>query len=476
MIYTRRIAALAILLTLAIALLATSCEDGGAAGWPPKTTTQARFATPSSSSTPLPPTETPSLAFTPTRPSIPTATSEPISWTGPLLYDPWALQSPSLDWVPGATRIAVYDVGGGKLLWIPTDKPVYRVLEWSPDGCYATYVSGTPESGGTLHLLSINSMEDRQITSILPGPETATWLNLRWSPTGEWIAYSRDTEVPVSEIYLVRPDGSESHQLTNNEYADVLHDWTSDGRQLIYWSFRPAQDASDYEGTYELNALDIATREKHTVARFTQQQERWSDLVITDINTLQPVELDWPDELQGDFGVSIELYWTPDFRYFVVMPYVSWFEGAYDSLGLYWIDVAGTQVRAIGLNEDEQLFFASPVSPDGHWSVLLTVSYSADKGKRWHAYLLDMRNGETVSIARDQEDSILQFPHWSPDSTMLSYRVDMYGAEPGVYIYYLEAREAARLPGVFSESLFTPLWSPRISYGLGACLEGSEGK
>jgi hypothetical protein len=56
----------------------------------------------------------------------------------------------------------------------------------------------------------------------------------RWSPSGEWIAFLRDfTSGGYGAVWLMRPDGSEAHAVTNPGvyYTDGL-DWSPDGEWL----------------------------------------------------------------------------------------------------------------------------------------------------------------------------------------------------------------------------------------------------
>ena len=57
----------------------------------------------------------------------------------------------------------------------------------------------------------------------------------RWSPSGEWIAYLRSPGFGAATIRLVRPDGSEDHQLLLDGRAYGLSglDWSPDGAWLI---------------------------------------------------------------------------------------------------------------------------------------------------------------------------------------------------------------------------------------------------
>jgi hypothetical protein len=57
-----------------------------------------------------------------------------------------------------------------------------------------------------------------------------------WSPDGEWIVFSRAYayDSSIVDIYAIRPDGSETRQLTTNGSAGRLAGWLPDGRVAVW--------------------------------------------------------------------------------------------------------------------------------------------------------------------------------------------------------------------------------------------------
>jgi Tol biopolymer transport system component len=61
-----------------------------------------------------------------------------------------------------------------------------------------------------------------------------------WSPDGQWIAVVRDTlnadlSSTSSQIWLVKPDGSQAHVIVNDDGMSYTHiGWTPDGQKLVY--------------------------------------------------------------------------------------------------------------------------------------------------------------------------------------------------------------------------------------------------
>jgi TolB protein len=58
-----------------------------------------------------------------------------------------------------------------------------------------------------------------------------------WSPDGAWIAFQNRIN-ENTEICLIKPDGSDLRNLTNNPAKDTSPAWSPDGKQIIFTSNR----------------------------------------------------------------------------------------------------------------------------------------------------------------------------------------------------------------------------------------------
>ena len=103
----------------------------------------------------------------------------------------------------------------------------------SPDGRRATFgVEGR-------HVVDVDDGEARPIT------ERADFVwAVSWSPTGEWITYSRK-HGSTSVVSLVRPDGSEQKEIsaTDDSHQAEVGEWSPDGKYLLVQ--RGAGDVND---------------------------------------------------------------------------------------------------------------------------------------------------------------------------------------------------------------------------------------
>jgi Tol biopolymer transport system component len=171
--------------------------------------------------------------------------------TEPLFEDDGALgMSPS--WSPVDQRVAfysladvavlVYDLESRESFWFDT---LVGMGSWSPNGQqmaipYTLYREDLEVSNVARVDLADGSAVDLSQDEV--GDEEHFWQDASpaWSPTGEWIALGRSglpdgTWTWGQQLWLVRPDGSESHPLVTDEEANLgAFAWRPDGRALVY--------------------------------------------------------------------------------------------------------------------------------------------------------------------------------------------------------------------------------------------------
>ncbi|HEX2167994.1 MAG TPA: hypothetical protein VHG09_12240 [Longimicrobiales bacterium] len=122
----------------------------------------------------------------------------------------------------------------------------------SPDGSRIAYVVQAPAPGGPSWYsdLVVRDVATGATDTIIAQRRS---LHANWSPTGEWIAYTYfsgegayqhegRTFVPIDRVALIRPDGSENHDLpmpreidSNLVTADLGRgvNWSPDGQWLV---------------------------------------------------------------------------------------------------------------------------------------------------------------------------------------------------------------------------------------------------
>lgn len=112
-----------------------------------------------------------------------------------------------------------------------------RHLHWSPNGKHlALSDKETPASVFSIYLLDSATGERRRLTT--PPPTSLGDTGAVFSPNGRWIAFRRAQSAAVNDIYIVDINGGEPRRITHDNRFIAGHDWTEDGRELIFSSNR----------------------------------------------------------------------------------------------------------------------------------------------------------------------------------------------------------------------------------------------
>src|SRR6266496_1033536 len=85
----------------------------------------------------------------------------------------------------------------------------------------------------------------------------------RFCPDGQWIAYSSRTLTRLPAIRLVRPDGTEDHELVVRNGGSTLS-WTPDGQGIVY---AEAEVYDLFSTRHDLRVVDVATRRVRRITR-----------------------------------------------------------------------------------------------------------------------------------------------------------------------------------------------------------------
>jgi Tol biopolymer transport system component len=153
-----------------------------------------------------------------------------------------ATWSPAGDWLsyvaPSSQGVQVYNIDDGRSLIVPSR--MGGLAAWSP--AQDTFVVADiqrSDQGFAIHLLKA-SPDGGELIDISGADEAVEDSSPAWSPTGEWIAFTRKVASAAmgKQLWLMRPDGSEQHFLTND--SDLHHAnprWSPDGATIAYQRF-----------------------------------------------------------------------------------------------------------------------------------------------------------------------------------------------------------------------------------------------
>ncbi len=141
--------------------------------------------------------------------------------------------------------ISAYGEGERKLLSL--DGGAERRISWSPDGKFLAFADsqkGQPSRGSAIFLLSLDTLEKRELTS-----PPADYLDQgpAFSPNGHTLAFVRGSNFGSGselDLYVVPIHGGEPRRLT---FGDNLFwtgpTWTEDGREIVFSSDRTGSSA-----------------------------------------------------------------------------------------------------------------------------------------------------------------------------------------------------------------------------------------
>jgi Tol biopolymer transport system component/DNA-binding winged helix-turn-helix (wHTH) protein len=132
------------------------------------------------------------------------------------------------------------NLGGG----LPTRFGLaHRHLDWSPDG-QRLAVDDAPSPGEPLgiFLISVATGERQRLTRVEP-PFIGD-VDPRFSPDGRRLAFVRIFHRARQELFVVPADGGPPRQLTFDGRQISGHDWTADGKWLVF--------GSDRDGSFKL--------------------------------------------------------------------------------------------------------------------------------------------------------------------------------------------------------------------------------
>ena len=130
---------------------------------------------------------------------------------------------------PRAADIAVIGADGTDLQLLTSGDGNYGFPSWSPDGSELVYRSFSHTTPG----LCIINVETRETRLLIEGPHNFP----AWSPAGDRIAFTSNQDGDY-EIYSIRSDGSDLKCLTNTPGNDAHLSWSPDGKWIAFSSER----------------------------------------------------------------------------------------------------------------------------------------------------------------------------------------------------------------------------------------------
>lgn len=123
-------------------------------------------------------------------------------------------------------------------------EPVHQA-SWSPDGTRLVFTC----DGGTASVICVTDAHGRDLVRLTTVPDASSaWspdgpgldLQPAWSPDGQRIAFTswRDGPEAAAEIFVMRSDGTDMVNVTNDPAVDTGPVWSPDGKRIAFGSSR----------------------------------------------------------------------------------------------------------------------------------------------------------------------------------------------------------------------------------------------
>jgi TolB protein len=134
-----------------------------------------------------------------------------------------------VDPVNGGAQVAVINVDGSGLRKITSGANNNGFAAYAPDGKRIVYRTMGPDGTG----LRVMNLEDRAVTTL-----TEEYDNFPvWSPRGDLIAFVRRVDGDF-EVFTIRPDGTDLRRLTHSKGNEGHLAWSPDGEKIMFSSSR----------------------------------------------------------------------------------------------------------------------------------------------------------------------------------------------------------------------------------------------
>jgi Tol biopolymer transport system component len=137
--------------------------------------------------------------------------------------------SKPIDPANGGAQVGIVNADGSGFHLITSGPDNNAFASFAPDGKRIVYRTAGPDGEG----LRIMNLEDRSVTALTDGYDNFP----AWSPRGDLIAFIRRIDGNF-EVFTIRPDGKELKQLTRTKGNEAHLSWSPDGERILFTSSR----------------------------------------------------------------------------------------------------------------------------------------------------------------------------------------------------------------------------------------------
>ncbi|MBN2549859.1 MAG: PD40 domain-containing protein [Anaerolineales bacterium] len=176
------------------------------------------------------PTPTVRVAFTAAPPITSTPSRTPLPSSTPILPRGKIVFTCTPE---GFNQLCMLNADGSSYVRLTNRQYNDYYPSFAPDGRSITYVSNR-HGQFAVYILDLVSLVESQITDM---EELSSATAPEFSPDGSWIVFAMKVW-DDSSIWLVAPDGSDLHALTDKEHNEIDPTWSPDGHQIAFAAVR----------------------------------------------------------------------------------------------------------------------------------------------------------------------------------------------------------------------------------------------
>lgn len=288
----------------------------------------------------------------------------------------------------------------------------------SPDGRRVVYTindavmtADKSEFVTQIWLASIDGKDDFQVTF---GDKSST--NPKWSPDGNYIAFTSNRKDNKNNLYVLRVNGGEADPITEVKSAVADFEWSPDGRWLAYAS---ADAKSDDEEKNDKGKNDFRWIDENT-----KMARLYVVPVAKDANGKRESK-----KLTNDNRHVTGFNWSPDGTKLVFSHVKSPVANDWPSSDVAIVEITSVKVTPFAVTQAAE---SSPqFSPDGKWISIMV----SDLPVRWaqsNTIHVVPANGGTAKALAASHDSSPGVAGWSPDGKRI-YFTESKGTVSRIY-------------------------------------------
>jgi dipeptidyl aminopeptidase/acylaminoacyl peptidase len=318
--------------------------------------------------------------------------------------------------------------------WTPEMQVKMKVIgspQVSPDGKRIVYTVNeavmSAEKSEFVTQIWLANTDGASAFQITYGEKSST--NPKWSPDGNWLAFTSNRKDNKNNLYILRLGGGEAEPLTDVKTGVSNFDWSADGRWIAYTM---SDKKSDEEEKNDKGKNDF---------RWVEENQKMSRLFVVSVMKDASGKRE-PRQLSTEnYNVSGDFDWSPDGSKIAFSHSRSPVANDWTTSDVSLVEVSSGKVKPFAKTAAAEI---SPrFSPDGKW---LAISVS-DIPARWASNetinVYPATGGAPKALA-SSFDGQPNIAGWSPDGKRI-YFTEAKGTRTRIYAVDVEANKIAEI-------------------------------